>query len=538
MLVSGPFHSTNNPMVGMAYLRAYLEQRGIACPTHDLNIESRAFLQAAVPDPILIRRLYSASSRTYLAEAMAWSWLDPDGPRGVIGRALTDRSAVLADFWRNEGIDQLDTDPVVARASCLLRGWLLKRTREIARSAGTWVGFSTAITNLASNLFVARELKSLRPELVTIFGGPEVTSRNAPEMLASFPFIDAAIPAPAYASLAWLAQNTESIGQRRVPAGVVWRSGDTIEAGAQGQSMDLDEIPPANWTSFPMGLYDVGFVLKDLSSELCKYYPTIPVHTSQGCSYNRCDFCYNTSLYSSFATRAPVRVVAELHHQIRVMGTRGFFFTDFEFNAVPSRVAEICRLIRQTGDSIRFYAWLRLDKTDKELLERVYEAGARQIFIGVEAVDDEILTLMRKGYDARLALERLEMLHEFVGDHPDFRYEFNIISNYPGETLGSVRNTLAQIAENPHLFLGHVAAVVDFMLHEGSPAHVRLAGSAVGCMTPLLPRGAAVRSYRHLLQPDDTPDYRQRVQIWAAVRALLQHEPGRGASYQLTHASH
>lgn len=524
MLICGPFHSTSSPMVGMGYLRSYLEQRGIQCGLRDLNIDSRAYLLEATGDRALVDELYSQSCRTYLAEAMVWSWHDPDGPAAVVRRAETHPSTALREFWEQAGIRRLESDPRLQRASRLLRAWLLARAQEIAAASPSWVGFSTAITNLASNLFLARELKRLAQDLLIVMGGPEVTDRNAYELLASFAYVDVAIPAPGYEPLAAMVSDAGTARTRPLPPGV-WRrnASGQIEMDATRCWVDLNALPPADWRGIDLRRYVTGFLLVDTPEAIVRWYPTVPLHTSQGCSYNACDFCYNVALYPRFAAQSPERAVAEIRHQMQTTGSHGFFFTDFEFNASPGRVMEICRRIRELPEEIRFYSWLRLDKIDAGLLRTMYEAGTRQIFIGVEAVDDDLLRLMRKGYTARFAIDKLQELHEFSQEHPDLRFEFNLITNYPGETLASVRNTLEQIAENPHLFYHRVAAVVEFMLHEGTFAFQALEPVAVGCNQPVLPPGAHLRSYRHVYPPPDDPTRPERLEIWSAIQAYVQN---------------
>jgi hypothetical protein len=524
MLICGPFHSTSNPPVGSVYLRSYLEERGVACPVRDLNIASRAYLFDVTRDKRLVDGLFSQSSRTYLAEAMAWSWHDPAGAAGVVARVQDHPSDLLRAFWRDAGIARLTDDGVMARASGLLRSWLLERVQEIAVEAQGWVGFSTTITNLPANMFMARQLKEAAPDLLVVIGGPEVTRRNARELLETFSYVDAAIPAPAYDPLFNLVSDPQSFYTDALPKGV-WkrtRSGE-IAFDDTCCEVPLDTLPPANWLGVDLDAYQPGFILRD-TGDVSRWYPTLPLHTSQGCSYNRCSFCYNVALYPHFDVQSPERVVAEIGHQVENVGGASFFFTDFEFNACPERVKKICSLIRALDYEIRFCAWLRLDKLDTELLNAMYEAGARQIFVGVEAVDDTLLRLMNKGYDADTALNKLQTLHDFWEQFPDFHFEFNLITGYPGETLAAVRNTLAQVAEYPHLFIKKVSAVVEFMLHEGTPIFEAWPSSAVGCTEPLFPPLASLRSYRYLFADPDGSTLGARREMWSAIRALVQRD--------------
>jgi radical SAM superfamily enzyme YgiQ (UPF0313 family) len=76
----------------------------------------------------------------------------------------------------------------------------------------------------------------------------------------------------------------------------------------------------------------------------------------------------------------PERVIAEIKHQISDVRTRGFFFTDDEFVGSRCRTTEICDKLIELNEEIRFFCWLRLDSFDPQLLEKMYDAGARQFF--------------------------------------------------------------------------------------------------------------------------------------------------------------
>ncbi len=525
MLICGPFHSVCNPPVGMAYLKSYLETAGIGCKLFDLNIQSRECLKEIHIDANLIDRLYSQSCRTYIAEAMVWSWHDPDGAKAIIQRTQASESTALLEFWQDERLSDLINDPKLIRVSRLLQKWINAQVNHLALQAQGWVGFSTTITNIAANLYMARQFKKHNPDLLIVMGGPEITHRNAPEILQSFPYVDAVIPPPAYAPFAALLTDVPAAGNGNIPEGVWYRHPNgRITPAKRPPEPDLEKLPYADWSDLDLTAYDPGFIVRDTKS-VAPYYPVIPLHTSQGCSYNLCNFCYNISLYPHFSSQSPQRVISEIKHQIEDVKSYGFFFTDFEFNGSIDRVMEICRLIRETLDHpIRFYAWLRIDKLNRTLLKAIHSAGCQQVFIGLEAVDDDLLRLMNKGYTADMALKKLKMLNDFQSEHPYFHYEFNLITHYPGETLESVKNTLATVMENYSLFYRKVSAAVPFMLHEGTPAHAGINGSATGCMTPIFPSGTTLRSYRYVIDLPFDPTLADRDELWSAVTAVAHRK--------------
>ena len=95
---------------------------------------------------------------------------------------------------------------------------------------------------------------------------------------------------------------------------------------------------------------------------------------------------------------------------------------------------------------------------------------------------------MVKGYSAATALSRLRMVRRFAAAHADFRYSFNLIIDHPLEQRHSVVRTLRTICDEPELFVGRVAALCRYHLHEGTPAFQRYGSGAIGCLDPVVPR--------------------------------------------------
>ncbi|MGA8498471.1 MAG: radical SAM protein [Xanthobacteraceae bacterium] len=548
MLVCAPFHSVANPPVGMAYLTSYLAVHGVDCRPRDLNIEAREFLRA-LPGPdgtpgayaAVADDLFALARRTYLGEAVAWSWFDAGGAEAVVARAMTHPFDAMRDFWEGAEIERLLNDPAVRHVDVALREWLQRAAEAIARTAQGWVGFSTTVTNFAPTLFLARRLREIDPDLLLIIGGPHVTVRNAEHILRACRVFDFAIPLPAFEALRMLLTDVGAARRRPVPPGA-WRAtrqADVgskpfgmrvvdVESSAGSSRIDLEALPPADWTWAHLNRYDSGFLMKNATGNFDKWYPTVPLQTSRGCSYSRCKFCHNVVDYPKYSMQSPDRVAHEIRHQIRTVGSRGFFFTDDEFSGSRRRTLEICRKLRSLDEDIRYFCWVRLDRIDAELLEEMYASGARQLFIGVEAVDGELLSLMDKGYGSREAVANLKLLRNFADRHPELVYVFNLIVDYPGETLSAVRNTLAIVANNPELFVGKVAACCVFHLYEGTPAFEQLGACAIACIDPLLPSDIAVPDLRYLYPPTGLETRDARMEIWSAIADFVRFkEPTR-----------
>jgi len=540
MLICAPFHSISNAPVGMAYLSSYLESQGIPCPMRDLNIEARAYIESQGFSKEQMEAFFSLARRTYLAEAVAWSWHHPDGAEGIVHQALA-KPEIMRKFWIEDiGVERIISDPEVRRLGEHLRDWLDDKALAIAQDTSLeWLGFSCVITNLPITLYLSQKIRQRRDDLLILMGGAHLSHRNAFQLLENFAYIDATIPAPAYHALATLIHYRVSNSQGPIPPGV-WRrrrhrvgataDDETIEYNSTPEKLDMNALPPANWSYLDMNAYESGFMLMGpQGTDFSKWYPTIPIQTSRGCSYSKCRFCHNVVDYPAYAMRRPEVVAADIRHQIEQIGSKGFFFTDDEFTGSAKRVMEICDLLREISQDIRFSLWMRLDAVEEALLEAMYAAGGRQFFIGVEAVDNHLLKLMAKGYGSKEALRRLDVLYQFGQRHPDVIYAYNLIINYPGETLESVQNTFQHVAENPHLFVGSLSACCEFHIYEGTPAYYKHAENAEGCLDTLLPPGVAMPSFRYLLPNHDLKTWPERRQIWKAIGDMARFKGTRDA---------
>ncbi len=537
LLVCAPFHSTSNAPVGLAYLRAHLQERGIRTDLLDLNIEARRALRSAVVPgvddhdrDVLVARLFMQSQRSYLGEALTWAWHDDGGAAAIAKRIEAHPSSLVREFWHGIDIDGLVSDNPLRRVAAALRAWFDERVREVARGPYDWVGFSLTISNVAASLHAARLLRGARPDLLIVLGGPHVSARTAEELLRAAPWVDAAVPAPAYEALEQLLSGLAC--GAAPPPGVWWRQGGgradlrpwrdaVIESGPPAGHADMEALPLADWSGLDLALYDPAFdVSAARPGTKVTDRRTVALQTSRGCSYSKCEFCHNVVDYPRYLLQTPGRVVREVQHQVATLGVTNVFFTDDEFNGSRRRMVELGNSLGDNVPDIRFFAWLRLDKIDRPVLEALYRGGCRQVFIGVEAVDDALLGSMTKGYSAAVALDRLRRLAEFAGERSDFRYSFNLIVDHPQEQLGSVIATFEAVCREPELFVGRVAAFCRYHLYEGTPAFARFGSDAIGVLEPLFPQGPPIDSFRYLTPLQDRPDRRERFALWEAIEAI------------------
>jgi radical SAM superfamily enzyme YgiQ (UPF0313 family) len=120
------------------------------------------------------------------------------------------------------------------------------------------------------------------------------------------------------------------------------------------------------------------------------------------------------------------------------MGIREFFFFDDTFAIDKLRVLDICSGILERNLKIKWAIRTRVDNVDREILERLKEAGCFRIQYGVEAGTQEILDVLRKGVTIQ-QVERTFSLTKSVGisTYADF------MIGSPGETKRHIQETIS-----------------------------------------------------------------------------------------------
>jgi anaerobic magnesium-protoporphyrin IX monomethyl ester cyclase len=123
-----------------------------------------------------------------------------------------------------------------------------------------------------------------------------------------------------------------------------------------------------------------------------KVSPT-PMLASRGCPYG-CEFCSVVLMFGrKVRTIEPVEVV----NQLKRLNPRKVFFYDDNFLISKRRGKELLAEMIRQGLDAHFYAQIRVDavckdgKTDKELLDLLWNAGCRIVYLGLESVNPATL---------------------------------------------------------------------------------------------------------------------------------------------------
>jgi radical SAM superfamily enzyme YgiQ (UPF0313 family) len=173
-----------------------------------------------------------------------------------------------------------------------------------------------------------------------------------------------------------------------------------------------------------------------------KLYPYIDIFSGRGCPHG-CTFCLWPQVMHGrkIRLRSPEKVVDEIEHDIqlcpRVARGGEFFFEDDTFTLVKSNAIAICEEILRRGLKITFSVNARTDTADKELFKLLKRAGCRELLVGFESGDDDVLTRMKKKEPVDDARIFMDLSREAKLDvHGCF------VFGLPGETERTIETTI------------------------------------------------------------------------------------------------
>ncbi len=221
-------------------------------------------------------------------------------------------------------------------------------------------------------------IKGANPDLKIAVGGPHATILRD-QVLRDCPAIDYGVVFEGEGPLTELCQG---LALERIEGLLYREGGDVVYTGDRPFLKDLDRLPWPKYERF----------------ELKRYVPEAEIYSSRGCPHN-CIFCPNRIISPVFRVRSPEHVVDEMQYWYD-KGYRQFNFDDDNFNMIRERVYSICDEIerRRFKDLfLRCSNGIRADRIDRDLLVRMKEVGFRYIAFGVDAGNDKMLEVVKKG---------------------------------------------------------------------------------------------------------------------------------------------
>lgn len=281
---------------------------------------------------------------------------------------------------------------------------------------------------------IIRWSKSGNPEGLVVLGGPHATV--LPEQtLSEIPELDFTISGEGEGPLLALIDALAGAGRLEEIAGLGFRRGhEVVLNGAQSGFVDLASQPPPATDLY----YEPGFFDR---------HPERPYYLCvfRGCPF-QCAFC-SKALGRKVRGRTADSVMEELRRAAFEYRATRICFTDETFFYDTETVRTILQRMIDEGLAgwCTFKGNTHVNCVQRDVLELAWQAGFREISIGIESGNDEILKRIRRPYTIEKASRAVETLKS-VG----FQVHCYFILGHPGENHRTALDTLrAAVRMNP-----------------------------------------------------------------------------------------
>jgi len=239
--------------------------------------------------------------------------------------------------------------------------------------------------------------------------------------------------------------------------GISFLDGDcTIRNAPAPQIENLDEIPlPAyhlirveDYFGSITGLlnaypddYGKNFDTEFVSRKIQAGGDLFIITTSRGCTH-RCSFCYRHM--KGYRQHSVPYVINHIRFLQSQYGIHGFEFGDELFNSKKEWVLDFCQALEDEKLDI-YYRILgnRVDRMDREILQRLKDTGCIYATYGQESGSDTILREYKKGVTAEKNTEITRLTKEIGLISP-----IQIVIGSPGETQRTINETIQFLKDN------------------------------------------------------------------------------------------
>lgn len=380
LIVQAPFYPREMPSLGIACLKAALELKQINVEIVDLHSFSLAQQQV----------LKEFSYQFYELE-------------GVHARINLEKIANFSFKKSNAHIKRI------------IQVWV----HTISASSPEMIGISVYDISILYSLLLAQQIKQKSSPLFdrrVILGGPSMSNRKLVDGIKQLTYIDAIVCGEA---------------EKALPAviSLIKENRFTKKVYVQRDVVDINHLPYPNFDKEDIALKEHSHI--------------VPIEMSRGC-FHRCTFCAGRLTYGRYRRKNNDRIVKEILHQTKNLGTDTFWFSDALINADCRILEQLCDEIIERRLKVFWggYATLHSGFSDS-FCKKLYTAGCRFLRFGAESGSQAVLNHMCKKTTIRHVERILKNVHS-----ANISTRLSFIVGYPTETNTDFQQTFEFIIRN------------------------------------------------------------------------------------------
>ena len=308
----------------------------------------------------------------------------------------------------------------------------------VALAKDTVVGFSCYMWSRNYSLKLAEKIKQINPNVVIVFGGPEMEIEKI-DFFERYPFIDVHVIQEGEVAFKSVLDNLSNLAA--VPGIIYNDSGKTKRTSVAKRILDLDTLP----SPYLNGVFDK--ILRD-NPDL-KFVTTL--ESNRGCPY-QCTFCdWGSLTYNKIRKFSLERVFKEIEWTIQNEQIVGIDIADANFGIFEQRDSAIVDKIieeqNKVGRTIAFgtnYA-KNQNATVVHMVKRLAEQTdtTRYHTVSLQTLNDRVLeTIKRKN----LAVNKIKEVFSICSQN-ELNLKIELILGLPDDTLEDFKETFYKLYE-------------------------------------------------------------------------------------------
>lgn len=329
-------------------------------------------------------------------------------------------------------------------------------SRAVKGERPLFVGISSMTgMQIRGGLKAARAVRKVDASLPIVWGGVHPTL--CPDSTLRDPLCDIVVKGEGEISIIELADCLRQGGDLAEVPGIGFKKGrDQTWGPYRPMIEDLDAIPRPDYDLLDMSHY---FTRAPSTDQL-----QLQVVTSRGCPYD-CEFCYNLKFNERrFRYHSAERVISDIDYLVERFEIQALFIEDDYFFGHPGRVEEICDLLIEKGSDLLIQVPCRIDylhRRNPEMIDKLYKAGFKELWIGVESGSEERLKEIMK----RNTLDQVREVNRLMS-RSDVYVKYGFMAGFPeearAETLQTVDFMFELLHDNPNAGVAPVAVYTPY----------------------------------------------------------------------------